>query len=58
MADLVGFTSNMTAVVASGTTMFTNVLEVFTQAPLSYFLGLTVFGIILRKASGMIRGRH
>lgn len=56
MADLTAFTANMTAVVSAGTTMFTDVLEVFTQAPLSYFLGLTVFGFVLRKASRMIRG--
>jgi hypothetical protein len=57
VADLAAFTTDMTAVVTAGTTMFTNVLEVFTQAPLSYFLGLTVFGFVLRKASRMIRGR-
>lgn len=58
IAELTPFVANMTEVVTAGTTMFTSVLEVFTQAPLSYFLGLTVFGFVLKKASRMIRGRH
>lgn len=55
---LVQFTEDITSVVTAICGMFTDVLTIFTQPPLSFFLGLVVCGAVIRMAAKVIRGRH
>ena len=56
MATLTEFITNMTEVVSAISTMFVDVLSIFMEPPLVFFLGIGVFGAVAGIALRMIRG--
>lgn len=56
--NLTQMIENTGAVITSVSGTFTDVLSVFLQPPLIFFVGLTVFGIVLKMGSRMMRGRR
>lgn len=49
---------NTSEAVALASTTSSTVLGLFLQPPLSYFLGLSIFGIVLGYIAGLIKGRR
>lgn len=47
MADLTSFLANLTEIITAITTMFTSVMAVFMEPPLSVFVGMGIFAFVV-----------
>ena len=56
MATLTEFIVNMSEVVTAVSSMFVDVLSIFMEPPLVFFLGIGVFSAVAAIALRMIRG--
>ena len=55
---LTAFLNNLTEIVTSVTTMFTNVMAVFMEPPLVVFVGLGIFGFVIAIVGRYMAGRR
>jgi len=57
MTTVTQFLANITEIVTALTTMFTSVMAVFMEPPLSIFIGIAIFAFIVRIVGGYLMGR-
>lgn len=54
---LTEFLTNLTEIVTALTTMFTSVMEVFMEPPLSLFIGIAIFVMVVSLVGRYLMGR-
>jgi hypothetical protein len=57
MTDLTGFLANLTEIVTALTTMFTSIMIVFMEPPLSLFIGVALFVMVIGIVGRYLMGR-